>query len=119
MAGDEGIVEGLYESLITRELERRIAATPGLDFGEGAIADADEPEIFSRHLRDAVKRALVAERQPARRLELMNQLLSALGDDQAGVVKASQLLSAAPPLRRGTRHTTSVDRRLPCPTPHC
>ena len=101
MAGDEGIVEGLYESLITRELERRIAATPGLDFGEGAIADADEPEIFSRHLRDAVKRALVAERQPARRLELMNQLLSALGDDQSGVVKASQLLSAATPAGPG------------------
>ena len=53
--------EGLYESLLTRRLQALIDAVEGLDASTGAIDDADQPEVLSRHVREAVHRALSME----------------------------------------------------------
>jgi hypothetical protein len=69
---DESLLEGLYERLITRELESRLAAQPRL-VGSGRVDDADAPDVLARHLRDVALRALRDERTPERRLAVLTR----------------------------------------------
>ena len=56
--GEDGLLEGLYESLITRALEKRLADLSNLDVQRGVIDEADEPDVLARHVRDVTLRAL-------------------------------------------------------------
>jgi len=91
---NESLLEGLYESLITKELESRLAADGLRLVGRGAVDEADEPEILARHIREAALRALRGERNRERRLALVNRLVEQLGTPDLGLsAAASQLLS--------------------------
>jgi len=81
----EELRAGLYESLVTTGLERQLAAINSLDSVLKAVDAAEQPEILARHIRDAAFRTLSAQRDPARRVELVNQLLGLLDqlDDSA------------------------------------
>lgn len=110
MTSGGSIVEGLYESLITRELLARLTGRDDLTLAEAAIDDADQPEVLSRHVRDAVRRALAARRSPEDRLALVNRVVQALADPDAEVVGARQLLSAIRPAVPGSSATYDARR---------
>ena len=111
MSSDGGsLLEGVYESLITEELKARMGRTGGFEVRSHDVAEADEPEVLSRHIRQATLRALRAERKPERRIELVNRVLELLSADDDRVVDgASQLLSVMSPSRPG-HPTRSTDR---------
>lgn len=104
MVSDGGsLLEGVYESLITTGLEKRLTGSSGVEIRRQAIAEADEPEVLSRHIRQATLRALRAERKPERRIQLVNRVLELLAAEEDRVVDgASQLLSVMSPAQPGT-----------------
>ena len=100
--GDDSLLEGLYESLITRALEKRLADLPNLDVQRGVIDEADEPDVLARHVRDVTLRALRQERDAGRRLALVNRLVGELGAADDSLSAAGQLLAVAMPAVPGT-----------------
>ncbi len=72
------MLEGLYESLITKRLREALDDLDVLTPLTGRVDEADEPEVLSRHVRAAVLRALHGETDPDRRRELVNQILEDL-----------------------------------------
>ncbi|MEO7236727.1 MAG: phospholipase D-like domain-containing protein, partial [Lapillicoccus sp.] len=99
--GEESLLGGLYESLITRALERRLASNAADDVQRGAIDEADEPEVLARHVRDITLRALRQERDAGRRLALVNQLVETLGSGEDSLATARQLLAVSVPSTPG------------------
>src|SRR3954454_19514360 len=95
MTSDGGsLSEGLYESLITAHLQRRLDAAGDISAARGAVADADQPEGLRPDAAPAVARVLGNERDPGVRVELVNRVLGLLGSDEDVIVDASrQLLS--------------------------
>lgn len=95
MTTDGGsLLEGVYESLITAHLQKRLDEAGDIDAPRAAVADADEPEVLSRHVAQAVARVLRGERRPEVRVALVNRLLRVLGSDEDAVVDASRQLLA-------------------------
>ncbi|MEP7332946.1 MAG: DUF3427 domain-containing protein [Terracoccus sp.] len=95
------MLEGLYESLITRALEQRLSRLSALDVRRGAIDEADEPEVLARHIHDVTLRVLRQERNAERRLALVNQLVVTLGASGDSLSTAWQLLAVATPSAPG------------------
>lgn len=99
------MLEGLYESLVTRRLQALIdeATGTGLTSSTGLVDIVEQPDILARHLRKAAVRALTAESSAVRRTELVNALLRQLGapDDQLAV-SPTQLLSLVSPAAPGS-----------------
>lgn len=56
------LLEGLYESLITRAFEQRLAGLSNLDVQGGVVDEADEPDILARYVHDVALRAMRQER---------------------------------------------------------
>ena len=113
MTGDpsDSLLEGLYESLITSELEGRLEASGLRLVGRSAIDEGDEPEVFARHIRDAALRALRGERDRGARLALVNRLIEHLGaPDLALGTGSSQLLSVGFPTTPGSSPRSFRDR---------
>lgn len=93
---DPSLLEGLYESLITRALEQRLAALadPALAAPDiRRIDDEDTPHVLARHVGDVTLRTLHGERDADRRLAIVNHLIESMGavDDTVGA--AQQLLA--------------------------
>ena len=101
--GDDSLLEGLYESLITRALEERLAGLSNLDVQRGVIDEADEPDVLARHVRDVTLRALRQEKDAERRLALVNRLVGELGASDDSLSAAGQLLAVAMPAIPGHR----------------
>ena len=96
MAGrDDSLLEGLYERLITRELDERLAALDGQVVERGRVDDADAPEVLARHIGSVALRALRDERNPERRLALVNDFVNRLGFARDQLTATSQLLAVA------------------------
>lgn len=113
MTGDpnDSLLEGLYESLITTELEARLAADGLHLVGRGLVDEGDEPEILARHIRDAALRALRGERNRDARLALVNRLVDHLGaSDLTLAASTSQLLSVGLPTAPGRDSRDFRDR---------
>ncbi|WP_345204881.1 DUF3427 domain-containing protein [Fodinibacter luteus] len=91
------MLEGLYESLITQALERRLAGNPNLDVHRESVDDADAPDVLARHVRDVTLRALRHERDAGRRLALVNRLVETLGASEDSLSATGQLLAVAMP----------------------
>lgn len=87
----EELAAGVYESLRTEGLDRRlldVALTP--EFEE--IDRADAPEVLARHVAGAVRGALLEKHEEGERVELVNRLIGILGDGDAAVAQRLQLL---------------------------
>ncbi len=99
------MLEGLYESLLTKRLQALIdeATGSGLTPNTELVDAAEQPHVLARHIRDAAVRALAAESDLDRRRDLVNALLEQLGalDDQLAV-SPSQLLSLIAPAAPGS-----------------
>jgi superfamily II DNA or RNA helicase/HKD family nuclease len=98
------VIEGLYESLLTKRLQAMLDGVTGsgLTPNTELLDAAEQPEVLARHIRDAVVRALSAESNADRRREMVNGLLQQLGahEDQLAV-PPSQLLSLVAPAAPG------------------
>ncbi len=100
-AGEDSLLEGLYESLITRALEQRLASNASDDVQRGTIDEADEPDVLARHVRDITLRALRQERDAGRRLALVNRLVETLGSTDETLSTSRQLLAVSLPSTPG------------------
>src|SRR6478672_11666101 len=95
MTSDGGsLLEGVYESLITAHLQKRLDESGDINAPRAVVADADEPEVLSRHVAQAVARVLRSERNPELRVGLVNRVLNVLGSDEDAVVDVSRQLLA-------------------------
>ena len=108
MTNDGGsLLEGLYESLITTHLQRRLDDAGAIAAPHAVVADADEPDVLSRHVAQAVARVLRGERRPEVRVNLVNRVLDVLGSSEDAIVQASrQLLSISYGDKFGTLRST-------------
>jgi superfamily II DNA or RNA helicase/HKD family nuclease len=89
--------EGLHEALLTRELQgalsRESALLPDLD----RVDPEDMLHVLARHLASTAMRRLEAVRDPAKRLQLANELLSHIADDSQFVLDPVEELHALRP----------------------
>lgn len=67
--------EGLYESVLDRALEVRLDSLVGLEQDVAAVDPAEHSHVLGRHVAAAVQQRLEAEKDPARKLELANDIL--------------------------------------------
>ena len=112
--------EGLYESLLTSRLGRQLAENATMAPEIRAVDAAEQPEVLARHIRDAAFRALSAQRDPAKRVELVNAMLGMLDQlDDSASGDPRQLLSLSRAAAPGLLRSRSSGRRSRCPTPRC
>jgi superfamily II DNA or RNA helicase/HKD family nuclease len=88
------VERGLYESVVTTEVEQRLKALLDLDVELGKVDPADQTLVLSRHLAMAVERRLAAERDPERKLQLANQLLASIDTADPRVTEPVRQLRA-------------------------
>ncbi|MEV6283375.1 DUF3427 domain-containing protein [Kribbella sp. NPDC051770] len=69
---------GIYDALVTQGLLEALRQSDDVTSSTGKVDDADQPEVLSRHLREAVLRVLQSTRDEAKRLVIVNDLLSQL-----------------------------------------
>lgn len=97
--------EGLYESLISRELQGQINALVGVTHDEAAVDEPEQPHVLARHVADVVARHLAGMRSSEERLTAVNNVLQALAPTLAIDPPARQLLAISSegldPLRAG------------------
>lgn len=85
---------GLYESLITNSLAQRIEVLSGAGAEIREVDPAEQPHVLARHVHAITERVLVATKDPAARVALVNQLIGHLNDvDESLHAPARQLLS--------------------------
>lgn len=105
----EQLHEGLYELLNTDRLGNRLNADSGLRPIFAEVEDEDSPDILSRHVTDAVRRALAAAK-PTERVALANKLLQELQHSDRIAAGPTQLQSLHRPdtlKRRNLRRPTT------------
>lgn len=107
---DDSLLEGLYERLITEDLEARLAAATNLLIDRGEVDEADAPEVLARHLRTVALRVLRDERKAERRLDIVNDLIDRLGSPTDAVATARHLLSVAEPPAPGRAARVFAER---------
>lgn len=70
--------QGLYEALLTAQIEAELGRTASLHADVRLIDPAEQPEVLARHIAMAVSRRLSQEKDPAKRVALANELLTHL-----------------------------------------
>lgn len=84
MAQPEKLPVGLYDSLLTQELQNRIAWA---ETGQRVHAfieelpDAEDTEVLAQHLHELIRQALAGQETRADRLRMTQRVLEALGED--------------------------------------
>lgn len=66
---------GLHETVLDSALEARLDSLLGIEREIGAVDPAEQTHVLTRHLAEAIRERLTAERDPQRRLEVANALL--------------------------------------------
>ena len=105
----EQLPEGLYELLETEGLTASLSRVPELEPRFRPVDDEDAPDVLSRHVADAIRKAL-AHVKPTDRVALANRLLRELRYDDLIADTPSQLHSLHRPdtlKRRQLRRPTT------------
>lgn len=76
---------GLYESLLTLELDGRLAQNADLEAEIGSIDAIDQPHVLARHLQVVAERVIAATKDPVARVALVNALIEHLNEAAATV----------------------------------
>ena len=85
MAQGSELPSGLYESLWTEQLDRRLTGDARqIDLGK--VDDADQPHVLTRHLASALHARLAAVKDPVARLATANSILRSIQDTNADAV---------------------------------
>lgn len=104
----EPFAEGVHEAVRTVGIDRELDRRRGLRAHFTEVADTEAPEVLARHVAEAIRRALVAETDDARRIALTNEVLHLLSAPDARLPgKLNQLIALTdashpadqPPLR--------------------
>jgi superfamily II DNA or RNA helicase/HKD family nuclease len=87
---------GIYDALVTDGLLEALRQSDELTPTFGKIDEADQPEVLSRHLRDAIFRVLAGTRDEGKRVAIVNGLLAQLEShtDALPEAKPERLLAA-------------------------
>lgn len=86
--GELALPAGLYESLITTELEQALDGR-----GERSGVDpADQPHVLARHIYDLTARALSGVKDPRARIELANRIIETVGAASENVAEPVEQL---------------------------
>ncbi|WP_431188555.1 DUF3427 domain-containing protein [Arthrobacter crystallopoietes] len=86
------MAEGLYESLQTESLERRLSAMDDYQVNVASVEQEDVPEVLARYI-GAVARGALAQARPEDRVALANKLLLALAHSDGVAAGPKQLRS--------------------------
>ncbi|MEO7131807.1 MAG: DEAD/DEAH box helicase family protein, partial [Dermatophilaceae bacterium] len=99
MANGDSPVEGLYETLLTRAVAGMLERTV-LEASSNSIDAADQSDALATHVRNAVRRALDAERDVDKRRALVNEILENLGAPEDALDGSPRYLASlsAPPI---------------------
>jgi superfamily II DNA or RNA helicase/HKD family nuclease len=76
------VQEGLYESLLTEQLQHALNSADGLVSDIARVDPAELPLIAARHLAPLIEAALKSVREPAERLATVKRVLSALAEPE-------------------------------------
>lgn len=94
MANENGLTEGLYESVVSRRLLERLSSRQDLLPQIAGVDEADQPHVLAGHVAEAVLRGLRSRRRPEDRVALIGQILDLLEEPgQAPIGGIKQLLS--------------------------
>lgn len=107
------MLEGVYESLITSELEARLAALTGLEALVADVDPADQPQVLSRHVSYELTRLLESTRDEAQRLQIVNSVLTTLSQPAPLLHDARQLLALARPAGPGQENRRLIRPSTP------
>ncbi len=107
------MLEGVYESLITSELEDRLARLTELHALVADIDAADQPQILSRHVSNELTRILEGTRDEGQRLQIVNSLLSRLSQSAPLLHDARQLLALSRPAGPGQENRRLIRPSTP------
>lgn len=77
---------GLYETVVTRALQARLAVITDSDIDLQAVDDADQTHVLARHAGVALHRVLASTTDETRRLEILRRVLDVLQQDDDQVV---------------------------------
>jgi hypothetical protein len=97
MKGEVSMQEGLYESVLTTELQRHISNLRDLEVLLDKVDPADQTQVLTRHVAAAIERRLGIESDPQRRLLLANALLTSVEGADGSVVEPLHQLQAVRP----------------------
>jgi len=89
---------GLYESLLTGRLQDWLADDRQFTHELHLVESEEQPHVLSRHLADAVTRRLRREKDPERRIALINSVLELLGEAEDEVLPGPRQLLAVSPV---------------------
>jgi superfamily II DNA or RNA helicase/HKD family nuclease len=107
------VLEGIYESLITAELEARLAKSSDLEALIEDIDPSEQPHALSRHVSDELTRILEATKDPEQRLALVNKLLAALSEPAPPLQQTRQLLALSRPAAPGQENRRLIRPATP------
>lgn len=106
--------DGLYESLITGELDAALRHLSDHTAERREVDAADQPHVLARHVYEQALRALEGTRDPDERLRLVNDVVERLATSEVGVIPpASQLLRLAGPTDLGQVPISAVRPSTP------
>lgn len=95
---DPSLHEGIYESIVTQDLNSTLQRLPALTPDVRLVDDADLPHVLARHVAAAVEQTLKSARSTDQQLSIVNGLLERLDRVTHQVVAPpSQLLRLAAP----------------------
>jgi superfamily II DNA or RNA helicase/HKD family nuclease len=100
--------QGLYEALLTAQMDAEINRTVALHADVRVIDPAEQPEVLARHVAMAVTRRLSQEKNPAKRVALANELLGHLDPNVDAIEPGPrQLFSVTAPSGPGVAAVSS------------
>jgi superfamily II DNA or RNA helicase/HKD family nuclease len=98
---NERLEPGRYDAIVDRRIERQIVALDPAASTVAGVDDADQPHRLAALVTEALSRRLAGVGDAEQRVTLVNQLLDAVDESDAGIeAPPRRLLSIAPPPRR-------------------
>ncbi|WP_413544402.1 DUF3427 domain-containing protein [Citricoccus nitrophenolicus] len=72
---------GIYESLLTEELDSRLSRSEGIRYETADVEDGEEPHQLATHLSGIIRHALESKKGAAERVDLARKVIAVLGED--------------------------------------
>lgn len=109
---------GLYEKVITGQLEEQLSSLAGVDIQRELIEAEDAPELLARYIGSLTRQALRAQRKSgegvsliAQQIETVNRVVSLLGDLAPEQVDKTDLISTSRELLLAIAGTAASEGR--------
>lgn len=99
---DLGPHDGLYELLVTTDVDDRIKRAVDKEVERDEVDKADQPHVLARHIYQTAVRSLDSIKDPERRVAAANDLISRLGDIDEILHPPTQLRRISPKPGPGT-----------------